>query len=545
MNKINGILLLLLYICVGTALLNDRFVEIGNMQNNLRWTALFGIIGIGVAFVIITGGIDLSIGSVVGLIGCVLAMSLVDWGLSVPAALGLVLLISLAIGLYHGLLVTKLRLQPFIVTLCGLLYYRGLSRWLTGDQTKGFGTEYTENLSLIATGKPCSIALLTLLAGLVIVIWCGWNHMRDERRANPAMTLVTLLAGIALLLIGSSRYWHGWEVEPGAPILSLGAISVPTWTVQVPDTGLLQPQQVLLACRWALIPGILWLVTTVARSGRALRTMAPLAALLIGFGLLRWSMLLVRAPDDWFWPDAGWARTWRVLAVFGTLGILMVAIGWCIRAVREAAGDGANPPLLLIGVAAVLWLIGKTPLGAMLVPAPMIILIVLGILASIFLNRTIYGRYLLALGNNEEAARYSGINTQAMIVLAYVLCSLIAGIGGILFALDLNSIQPSGHGNFYELFAIAAAVLGGCSLRGGEGTILGVVIGAAIMQVLRNSIGMIGIDPKVEFAIIGLVILLGVIADEVMKRMAARRKAAAEGAAIDNHAAAISPPEAT
>ncbi|MBX3438530.1 MAG: ABC transporter permease, partial [Planctomycetaceae bacterium] len=111
-----------------------------------------------------------------------------------------------------------------------------------------------------------------------------------------------------------------------------------------------------------------------------------------------------------------------------------------------------------------------------------------------------------------------------MIVLAYVLCSLVAGLGGILFALDTNSIQPSSHGNFYELYAIAAAVLGGCSLRGGEGTILGVVIGAAVMRVLYNSINLIGIPSQLEFAIIGLVILLGVIADEAVKRVASRQR---------------------
>jgi ribose transport system permease protein len=94
----------------------------------------------------------------------------------------------------------------------------------------------------------------------------------------------------------------------------------------------------------------------------------------------------------------------------------------------------------------------------------------------------------------------------------------------VLFALDVNSIQPSQHGNFYELYAIAAAVLGGCSLRGGEGSILGVVIGAAVMRVLYNSINLLQIPTQLEFAIIGVVILLGVIADELVKRYLANRK---------------------
>ena len=157
------------------------------------------------------------------------------------------------------------------------------------------------------------------------------------------------------------------------------------------------------------------------------------------------------------------------------------------------------------------------------VPAPLLVMLVIAVLAGLFLNQTIYGRYLLALGRNEEAARYSGINTSAMTVLAYVLCALLAGVAAILFSLDVNGIQPAGHGNFYELYAIAAAVLGGCSLRGGEGSILGVVIGTAVMRVLYNAITMLGIPDKLEFAIIGAVLLAGVIADELMRRAAERR----------------------
>jgi ribose transport system permease protein len=143
------------------------------------------------------------------------------------------------------------------------------------------------------------------------------------------------------------------------------------------------------------------------------------------------------------------------------------------------------------------------------------------------LNYTIYGRYLLALGRNEQAARYSGINTDRMVIFAYVVCSLLAGLAGMLFALDLNSAQPSSLGNVYELYAIAAAVLGGCSLRGGEGSILGVLIGTAVMRALNNSINMLGIPGQLEFVIIGAVILGGVIIDELVKRLAARRRGAA------------------
>ena len=99
-----------------------------------------------------------------------------------------------------------------------------------------------------------------------------------------------------------------------------------------------------------------------------------------------------------------------------------------------------------------------------------------------------------------------------------------------MFALDLNSVQPSGFGEFYELYAIAAAVLGGCSLRGGAGSIAGVVIGAAVLRVIRNAINVLDIDTTYEYAIIGVVILGGVMTDEIVKRFVVRRRAAAERA---------------
>lgn len=317
MKKILGILGLLLAIFVVTWIVEPKFASAYNLQNIIRWTSLFGIISIGVAFVIITGGIDLSIGSLIGLVGCLLPMLLAA-GYAPAVALLAVVVLSLAIGLMHGLLITRLGLQPFVVTLCGLLFYRGFARWLTHDQVQGFGSSY--------------------------------------------------------------------------------------------------------------------------------------------------------------------------------------------EGLRQLA-------------------IGKVSLGGFALPIPFFLLVLAGVLAALFLNRTIWGRYLLALGRNETAARYSGIQIERMKILAYVLCSGTAGLGGILFALDVNSVQPAAHGNFYELYAIAAAVLGGCSLRGGEGSILGVVIGAAVMRLLYNAINVSGIPTQLEFAIIGAVILAGVIADELIRRLAGRRRA--------------------
>ena len=327
MKKILGILGLLVFVCVATAMFSESFLTEYNIENLVRRSALFGIISIGAAFVIMTSGIDLSIGSVVCLIGCLLPWFLVEKQLGVPMALALVLLISLLIGLSHGLLITKLKLPPFVVTLCGLLMYRGVTRGIVQDQTQGFRSQFS-----------------------------------------------------------------------GLRQLSQGMVPLP-----------------------------------------------------------------------------------------------------------------------------------GTDFG---IPMPWVILLIVAALAIVFLNLTIYGRYLLALGRNEEAARYSGIRTNRMIVLAYVICALLSGLGGVLFVLDIGSAQPVDFGSFYELYAIAAAVLGGCSLRGGEGTVLGVVIGAAVMQVLKNSITLISwIPTNIEFAVIGTVILTGVIVDELVKRFAAQRRANAQARA--------------
>src|SRR4029077_3149262 len=115
------------------------------------------------------------------------------------------------------------------------------------------------------------------------------------------------------------------------------------------------------------------------------------------------------------------------------------------------------------------------------------------------LHRSIYGRYLLAVGRNEQAARFSGINTRRVIVSAYVIAGLLTGISGIMITFYTNSVSPSIHGSFYESYGIAAAVLGGCSLRGGEGSILGIVIGTALLQVLQNLVNLLGIPSSLNF----------------------------------------------
>ncbi len=155
-------------------------------------------------------------------------------------------------------------------------------------------------------------------------------------------------------------------------------------------------------------------------------------------------------------------------------------------------------------------------------PIPLVILILVALGSGFLFRKTVWGRHLLAIGSNETAARHCGIDVDRVKTGAYLLCGFLAGLAGLLFVLDTGTAQPSNFGNFYELYAIAAAVLGGCSLRGGEGTILGVLIGATLVQVIRNSIVLIDpIPDSIEFAVIGGIILLAVIADETIRRRSA------------------------
>ncbi len=133
------------------------------------------------------------------------------------------------------------------------------------------------------------------------------------------------------------------------------------------------------------------------------------------------------------------------------------------------------------------------------VPNSFTIFILVAIIMGVMLHRSVWGRYLFAVGRNEEAARYSGIRSSRIILSAYVVCSGIAGFSAVFLTMYTRSISPASHGNFYELYGIAAAVLGGCSLRGGEGSILGIVLGAILLQVLQNLVNLLGIPSSLNF----------------------------------------------
>lgn len=321
MKKILGMVLLLAALCVVIGIVNPRFTSAVNLQNLTRQIALLAIFAIGEGIVILSGGIDLSVGSVIAFTGLLVSYLVVMHGVSPAVASAVIFAICICIGLAHGALVTKLKLQPFVVTLCTMLIFRGLARRLTEDQTVGFGNQFL---------------------------------------------------------------------------------------------------------------------------------------------------------------------SFRIL------------------------GDGT-----LYGV-----------------PVPVIALAAVALIAHFFMRYTVYGRYLYAIGRNPHAARYSGVKVDRMQTGAYLVSAVLAGLAGILYATYTNSVQPATTGQAYELYAIAAAVLGGCSMRGGEGTVLGIIIGASIMRVMYNGITLVGISTFWEFAVIGTVILIGVVADATVKQRAAKqavRQPAAKG----------------
>jgi ribose transport system permease protein len=322
-----GLLVLILVVGAAVALINPRFLSPINLSNTANLIGLFGLFSIAEAFVIITGGIELSVGSVIALLGVIFVDLIgrlgVPWGWALLITMGL----GVVMGAVHGFLVTKMRLQPFVVTLCGLLIYRGVARFYTEDATAGF-----------AFGQK-----------FPVLEW---------------------------LTAGRTDF---------ATVLSPGITSIP-------------------------------------------------------------------------------------------------------------------------------------------IPHSLIAFVIVALVMGVLLHKTVFGRYLFAVGKNEEAARYSGIDTARVTVAAYVICIALTALAAIFIAMYTRSISPASHGNFYELYAIAAAVLGGCSLRGGEGSILGVVLGVILLQVLQNLVNLLGIPSSLNFAVIGGVILIGVIADQQFMRYRQRRE---------------------
>src|SRR6476469_620146 len=173
MKKDLAIFLLLVVLCAIVTALNPRFLSAANLQNTARLIGAFGIFSLGLGLVIITGGIDLSVGSAFALLGVLLSIALTQWHLPWPFAVLLTVGLGVLLGSLHGVLITRLRQQPFIVTLCGLLLYRGLARFIANDETKGFGDAAGfQRLQRLATGSVLHVPTpFVALAIASVVMW--------------------------------------------------------------------------------------------------------------------------------------------------------------------------------------------------------------------------------------------------------------------------------------------------------------------------------------------------------------------------------------
>ena len=151
------------------------------------------------------------------------------------------------------------------------------------------------------------------------------------------------------------------------------------------------------------------------------------------------------------------------------------------------------------------------------VPAPVAIMIVVYLIAHLVLTRTTFGRYVYAIGGNEEATRLSGVQVRVHKTVVYGVAGLMSAVAAVILTARLNSAQPIA-GMMYELDAIAATVIGGTSLMGGEGTLVGTLIGALIMGVLRNGLNLLGVSSFLQQIVIGAVIVGAVLVDTMLKR---------------------------
>ncbi|MDA1178772.1 MAG: ABC transporter permease [Planctomycetota bacterium] len=499
--KVFGILMLLLVLCGLLAItVPESFLTGNNIENLLRRTALYGVLGIGVAFVIITSGIDLSIGSVVCLAGCLLAMFLRVSHLP-----------SDQTPVYAVAAAEKQLMLPANVSVVS-----------PGDRIRYYGGRRAEaavrtvvdveQRSVELDGKAKTTTVVTVdqpfskddSLGYVARVF-PVESSKPRNTQNGSLAEVTVMGQHPVRPRDQVVLIHATSGFKQLPISSVeSAGSMTHMTLQGAFEQQLDSQWVALPLYRSQRMSIVMAVTLVLAIGAALGWIHGILITKIGlqpFVVTLCGLLFYRGISRWLVNDQpqGFGNEYDATLRVVATGKAMIA-----------AGDD-----------------GGFKFG---VPNPFFILLGVACLAAFFLGKTIWGRYMLALGRSRQAAEYSGINTGRMTIVAYVICTSLAALGGMLFALDANSVSPSSFGNFFELYAIAAAVLGGCSLRGGEGGILGVVIGTALMQVLYNLIVLMRISDTLQFAIIGAVILAGVIADESLKKWNVRRQLARRAA---------------
>jgi D-xylose transport system permease protein len=372
------------------------FLTSRNLSNLFVQTVTTAILAIGMVLVIVTGHIDLSVGSVLGFTGAVCAMLMIhedySWGV-VPATLA-TLAVGLAIGAWHGFWVAYRKVPAFIVSLASMLAFRGLIIGLTGGQTQGLemAPEATaEAFKLIGQGYLPTLS--SLLGRAEPPADAGVLAVATDNATSVALVLlIVLLFVLESLRARRARRRFGFTVLPAYAEL----------------------------LRVALLSG-----------------------LILGFGAIM---------------------------------IVYLGIPWSI--------------VLLLALAAVF---------------------------SFIAGNTTFGRRLYAIGGNPDAARLSGINVPRHTFGLFMLMGLMTAIAGIVYTSRLNAATTSAGQNA-ELDAIAAAVIGGTSLLGGEGTIFGAIIGALVMASLDNGMSLMNLDITFQYVIKGLILLLAVWVDMAQRK---------------------------
>jgi ribose/xylose/arabinose/galactoside ABC-type transport system permease subunit len=197
---------------------------------------------------------------------------------------------------------------------------------------------------------------------------------------------------------------------------------------------------------------------------------------------------------------------WSLPPFIVTLGMLGVARGfglWLIDSQTENLIGRVSPEFVFIGNGNISG-----------IPFPAIIAIVIIVIAHFILRLTVYGKHVTAIGSNEEAARLCGINVGYVKISVYIICGFLAGIAAIVQTSRLGSANPT-IGAGFELYAIAAVIIGGTNLLGGYGTIIGTLVGALIIGVLNNGLTLMNIPDEMKQIIIGFVIIVAVLLDRI------------------------------
>jgi ribose transport system permease protein len=228
----------------------------------------------------------------------------------------------------------------------------------------------------------------------------------------------------------------------------------------------------------------------------------PSSNLYIGFTILGATVagLLVGSLLGWF---NGWTITkFKVPPFVATLAMLTIARGLTMLWTKGFPITGLGENFAHLGTG---WLLG--------IPLPVWISGVIVFIAVVITNKTKLGRYIYAIGGNESAATLSGINIKKIKIAVYTIAGALAGVGGLLVTSRLDAAQPNA-GTGYELDSIAAVVIGGTSLSGGRGSVLGTVLGAIIIGVLNNGLVLLNVSPFWQQVVKGFVILIAVVIDK-------------------------------